>query len=171
LKEQLAFYIIERMQKLPPIVRFAGQHHFLSNFYMHPFRYLGFEWPSAEHAYQAEKCAIGSDAQHILHLKTPGEAKRYGRRVLKRKNWEDEEDPQNRVNTMLQILRAKFSLWNPDQVTRNPLSIRLIQTGNADLIEGNTWGDTFWGQCPVGNGENMLGKLLMKVRSEISHAV
>lgn len=150
---------------MKPITSFRGAYHFLSNFYRHEFRYLGFNWPTAEHAFQAEKCAIGSDAQHILHLKTASEAKRYGQKVLVRSNWYSEDDELNRVNTMKNILRAKFARG---LVVVNPLALRLIQTGNTELIEGNTWGDTFWGQCPLGNGENMLGKLLMKVRTEIS---
>lgn len=155
------------MTDTSPITRFWGAYGFLSNFYRHPFRYQGFTWPTAEHAFQAEKCAIGSDAQTILHLKTPAEAKAYGRKVLKRKNWEIEDNELNRVNTMKNILRAKFRIWQPDQATKNPLAKRLVLTGDRELIEGNTWGDTFWGQCPIGEGENMLGKLLMQVRSEI----
>lgn len=42
----------------------------------------------------------------------------------------------------------------------------LINTGDAELIEGNSWGDTFWGECN-GIGENNLGKILMKIRKEI----
>jgi predicted NAD-dependent protein-ADP-ribosyltransferase YbiA (DUF1768 family) len=33
----------------------------------------------------------------------------------------------------------------------------------VELIEGNWWGDTYWGVCN-GVGENHLGKLLMKIR-------
>jgi predicted NAD-dependent protein-ADP-ribosyltransferase YbiA (DUF1768 family) len=43
---------------------------------------------------------------------------------------------------------------------------RLLSTGDEDIIEVNTWGDVFWGVC--GNrGENYLGKLLMRIRSNI----
>ena len=45
------------------------------------------------------------------------------------------------------------------------MASRLINTGDAILIEGNTWGDTYWGVCD-GVGENRLGKLLMEVREE-----
>ena len=43
------------------------------------------------------------------------------------------------------------------------LQKKLIDTGDAELIEGNWWGDKFWGVCE-GEGENHLGKLLMEVR-------
>jgi predicted NAD-dependent protein-ADP-ribosyltransferase YbiA (DUF1768 family) len=44
----------------------------------------------------------------------------------------------------------------------------LLSTGDELLIEGNTWGDTYWGvDLKTGIGENKLGKILMKVREEI----
>lgn len=42
----------------------------------------------------------------------------------------------------------------------------LLVTGDAELIEGNTWGDTTWGVCR-GKGENLLGKILMAVRETL----
>ena len=62
---------------------------------------------------------------------------------------------------MEEIVRAKF--------TQNPkLGEQLLSTGNADLIEGNTWNDRYWGvDVRSGAGENHLGKILMKVRSEL----
>jgi hypothetical protein len=45
---------------------------------------------------------------------------------------------------------------------------RLLNTGDEELVEGNTWNDTFWG-CTrktdgAWKGNNMLGKLLMEIR-------
>lgn len=60
---------------------------------------------------------------------------------------------------MFQILKDKFS--------RNAnLRIGLVETGDAHLEEGNTWGDTFWGTVR-GVGKNHLGKILMRIRKEI----
>lgn len=60
---------------------------------------------------------------------------------------------------MEDLLREKFQ--------RKDLKQKLLDTGDAELIEGNTWGDTYWGM--VGNkGHNHLGRLLMKVREEIN---
>jgi predicted NAD-dependent protein-ADP-ribosyltransferase YbiA (DUF1768 family) len=71
-----------------------------------------------------------------------------------RPDWDD-----TKINTMLTLLRQKFALGSE-------LAKKLLDTGNRDLVEGNTWGDTFWGVCK-GQGENMLGKLLMQVRAEL----
>jgi len=52
------------------------------------------------------------------------------------------------------------------------LKTKLINTGTARLIEGNTWHDNIWGDCScprcVGiTGQNHLGKILMQVRKDI----
>lgn len=60
---------------------------------------------------------------------------------------------------MESLLRQKFN-------KNTFLGKRLIETKDIELIEGNTWGDTFWGVCN-GRGQNILGKLLMKIRDEI----
>ena len=60
---------------------------------------------------------------------------------------------------MRQILAKKFT-------PTNELGQRLIATGDAELIEGNTWGDTIWGVCD-GKGDNMLGKILMERRAHL----
>lgn len=45
---------------------------------------------------------------------------------------------------------------------------QLLATGGVELIEGNDWGDAFWGVCG-GYGQNWLGVLLMLVRSELAY--
>lgn len=147
-----------------PITSFRGAYGFLSNFYQQSLVYGGITYPTAEHAYQAAKSLSSLGKVKILQAPSPGAAKRLGNKLPIRSDWEE-----IKVDVMKNVLRAKFTLFMPLGTMRNPLSIRLLQTGNRELIEGNSWGDTFWGQCPLGHGENMLGKLLMKVRHEISH--
>lgn len=63
---------------------------------------------------------------------------------------------------MEEIVRAKFS-------ENETLKNMLLATGDAELKEGNTWNDTFWGiDQKTGSGENHLGKILMKIRDEFS---
>ena len=61
-------------------------------------------------------------------------------------------------NIMYFIIRNKF-------IQNDDLMEKLVATGNAELIEGNWWKDTYWGVCE-GIGENKLGKILMQVRKE-----
>lgn len=130
-----------------PIKEFKGDYLFLSNFF---FEFNGL---TNEHYYQAAKAAKRDDVAKIMGLFSAGDAKRMGRRIEMRPDWDDVKD-----EIMLSTLRRKFA--------DNTLKTMLLQTGTAELIEGNTWGDRYWGVCE-GQGENKLGKLLMQVRQEI----
>lgn len=63
---------------------------------------------------------------------------------------------------MEEIVRAKFT-------QNQELKAQLLSTGDAILIEGNTWNDRYWGvDVRSGVGKNHLGKILMKIRLELS---
>ena len=135
------------------IERFAGEYRFLSNFFRRPLTWKGERWPTAEHAYQAAKCRRPEQFRMIRNAPSPGAAKRMGRKVEMRGDWDRVKE-----DVMLSIVRAKFE----DSYLRR----LLVATGDAVLIEGNEWGDRFWGVCR-GTGENRLGKILMRVRTEL----
>ena len=137
------------------INQFTGYYSFLSNFYPCKVEYEGDIYPSVEHAYQAAKTFDKSERQKIRNAKTPGLAKKLGRHVSLRPDWED-----IKVTVMLQLLRSKFS--QPE------LKQKLLDTGDAYLQEGNYWYDAFWGvDLRTGTGKNVLGRLLMKIRDEL----
>jgi len=131
---------------------FRGEYAFLSNFCPCEIVYEGMKFQSTEAAYQAAKTVDIKEREKFIYL-GPGEAKRLGRSVKLRPDWE-----KIKLSVMENLLRQKFS--------DKKLQERLFATGNEMLIEGNWWNDTYWGVCR-GKGENHLGKLLMKIRSEI----
>lgn len=135
------------------ITSFSGEYRFLSNFYPSPLRLHGREYPTVEHAYQAMKTNSKRARREIAAAATPGVAKRLGRRVELRADWEEVKIP-----IMLNLLEMKFHVDNGD------FANRLIATRDQLLEEGNTWGDTFWGTVDR-QGENWLGKLLMLQRA------
>lgn len=137
---------------------FTGNYWFLSNFYdPAPVRYEGEEYPTTEHAYQAAKTLDVRERQQIQETSDPGRTKKLGRRVTLRPDWED-----IKLDIMLDLVRQKF---------RDPTLRRaLLDTGTQELVEGNWWGDTFWGVCK-GKGSNHLGKILMRVRNEIRNEI
>ncbi len=137
----------------PVIDSFRGDFGFLSNFHEATIYVDGERYRSVEHAYQAYKTVDPWSRKLVREAKTPGQAKKLGQSVTLRSDWNDVK-----VNLMRQFVKKKFE--NP---FLRPL---LIATGNAQLIEGNTWNDTFWGVCR-GVGENWLGKILMEVRDEL----
>lgn len=135
-----------------PILFFRGNYRFLSNFFPCSVLYDGYFHTSSEHAFQAAKTNIFEHKTYVRQAATPGEAKARGKIVTLRPDWEEVKIP-----IMTDIVRVKFK--------DNGLRFQLDQTGDAELVEGNTWGDTFWGVCH-GMGENWLGRILMQVRAE-----
>ena len=129
---------------------FHGEYAFLSNYYDSPIFYDGILYPTVEHAFQAAKTTVFIQRIIIANKKTPGQAKCAGRKVTLRDNWDD-----IKLYIMKELIILKFT--NPK------LKSALLNTKDAELIERNTWNDTYWGICN-GIGENHLGKILMEVR-------
>ena len=144
------------MDKLETIASFDGKYAFLSNFFYAPFVYEDNIYPTNEHFFQAMKTLDPEERRKIAEAKTPGVAKRLGRKVQLREDWED---------IKLDIMRLGLSLKFHAHMH---LIEKLIDTGDADLIEGNTWHDNYWGICLCpkcrGVGLNNLGRLLMETR-------
>ena len=134
---------------------FRNEYSFLSNYSCSPFCIDTVLFPTMEHYFQASKASNQEDYLRIAYAPTPGDAKRLGRRIQLRPDWEEVKD-----NVMLIGLRKKFA--DPE------LRDLLLATGDEELVEGNYWGDTYWGVCN-GIGQNKLGKLLMQVREEIKN--
>jgi len=124
---------------------------FLSNMYSTPIKTLGYTFECAESAFQAHKNLHKGYVHQFAGL-NGYEAKRLGRTVPLRSDW-----PETKLAVMAHILALKFP-------PGHPLSAKLVDTGNARLIEGNTWNDAYWGVCN-GKGHNHLGELLMKRRT------
>lgn len=140
-------------RSFPLIDSFSGRHRFLSNFYPASIVLDGEEYPTVEHAYQAAKTVDSLARAFIRGLSRAGDAKRAGKAFPLRPDWEEMKLP-----IMESLLWQKFAA--------PPLRTWLLDTGDQVLVEGNYWGDEFWGVCR-GRGENHLGKLLMKVRNEL----
>ena len=136
------------------ITNFSNEYNWLSNFYPCVIEYESIKYSSVEHAFVAAKTNSLDIRQLISRIPTPGLVKRIGKHLILRDDWE-----QIKLNIMRELLLKKFQI--PE------LKELLLSTGNAELVEGNTWDDTFWGVCN-GAGSNNLGKLLMGIRIEIA---
>jgi len=136
------------------ITRFTEENSFLSNFYFCKIEMEGIGYLSVENAYQAAK-TLDVDERRAMSLMSPGQSKRRGSKVALREDWES-----IKMGIMEDLIRQKFQ--------NAELREKLLATGDAELIEGNNWCDRFWGMCD-GEGENHLGKILMKIRSEIAN--
>ena len=146
-------------EKVDEFIGFYNREFFcLDNFSSFGFTYDGKYYQTVEHAYQSLKfkdvapdveekiiqCYSAHDAQRIAH---ENENKKV-------KNWDD-----IKIILMEQLLRAKLE-QNP-YVTK-----KLLQTGNYTICEDSPK-DSFWGIGSNRDGRNELGKLWMKLRSEV----
>ena len=135
------------------ITAFTGEYYFLSNYCTCPITIDGLTYRSAEAAFQAAKCSDPIDRAAFCTV-PPNVAKAIGRKIKLRDGWEKERD-----GIMADIIHAKFS--------QNPgFAQALIDTDDAELIEGNTWNDNYWGMCGCTRcrsegtkGLNKLGKI------------
>lgn len=135
------------------IDKFEGEYRWLSNFWHCNVTWEGETYKSSEAAYQAAK-TLDPVKRSMFENVTAGMAKKMGNNLDLRPDWEEVKD-----SLMEEIVCLKFS-------QNNNLMKKLIDTGDAEIIEGNWWGDTYWGVCK-GEGQNKLGKILMKLRDGI----
>ena len=136
---------------------FQGKYRFLSNFWSVSISFDGEIYPTVEHAYQAAKTLDQQWRMRIRQAGKPGDAKKIGGKVPIRSDWEE-----IKLKVMRNLVWQKFN-------ENVPLKEALLATGDAKLIEGNQWGDTFWG-IYRGRGLNHLGRILMNVRKELRKA-
>jgi ribA/ribD-fused uncharacterized protein len=138
-----------------PILMFRGRWAKLGNYAPCLDFYEGHAYQSVEHAYQAQKSLDPATQQRIRQCGSPARAKALARSVDLRPDWDD-----IKLGLMETLLREKFA--------QEPERTILLSTMDAQLVEGNWWGDTYWGvvRNGEGDGENHLGKLLMKIRDE-----
>lgn len=132
---------------------FSGEYQWLSNFYACRVMYDGVTYPSTENAYQAAKFEDDDFRARFVNISFAA-AKKLGRSPGMVANWDG-----IKLQVMEKLLRQKFA-------PGSELAQKLLATGDEELVEGNWWNDTYWGVCR-GIGENNLGKLLMKLRTEL----
>lgn len=159
------------------ITSFSGDYRWLSNFHKVQIEALGYTFGSVEAAYQAAKEIFSLNREEVILQFTQDSAfaakwRGAGRTHKLRqqpnlvitelpKYWNQAVPGKNRplkVLVMWHLLKIKFN--------HAELRALLLGTGDAALIEGNDWGDTFWGVCGT-KGNNVLGQLLMRLRDNL----
>lgn len=142
------------------IEEFKGEHRYLSNFFDYSFSFHGRMFASSEHAFQACKTFDPEEQKIVQEARSPREAKAAGQLVTLRPDWREVRD-----QLMYLVVKEKFR--------QSPaLNARLQETHGVYLMEGNEWGDTYWGMVwhPLMEewvGQNKLGLILMQVREEL----
>lgn len=148
------------MAEAKAIRSFTGKYGFLSNFYASEVSLDGETYPTVEHAFQAAKTLDPEERRRFREHVSPTTAKARGRKLQLRPDWE-----LIKVEIMKQLVEEKFSpKMGGEESTQ--LAEKLLATGNKPLEEGNRHGDRFWGTVN-GEGQNMLGKILMSTRKKL----
>lgn len=139
------------------ITSFEGKYSFLSNFYACQTEYHNVKYPTSEHAYQAAKTSNPIQREAIKKADTPDDAKRMGRRIEIKSNWDEIKE-----EVMYEIVSNKFK--------NKRMQAKLLATEDEQLVEGNYWGSCTCPRCLQKPKENKLGKILMRVREELKEA-
>lgn len=137
---------------------FFGEYRWLSNFHLCTIHFDGREYLSSENAYQAAK--VTDSMQHHFAKGGVNETPQKAKKEIKNYPLAIDIKYWDKIKTavMRDVLDAKF-------LQNNELLIKLVQTGDKYIEELNCWNDTFWGvDYKTGNGENNLGKILMRIR-------
>lgn len=142
------------------INHFKDDYAWLSNFYVASFLFRGVEYQTVEHFFQAHKTMLPLERTGVIECATPGQAKRAGRKVTLRDDWEEVKDA-----VMTAGVTLKFNA-HPN------LQEALRSTGQEVLVEGNYWCDQYWGSCYCRKhrgapGLNRLGDVLMSYRARL----
>lgn len=157
---------LARLRAQDAVLGFSAEYRWLSNFWRARVMLDGIEYPTVEHAYQAAKAPFdGDDPKGWRHRfatpkLSPGEAKRLGRLVPMRGDWEKVKE-----GVMRDLVGQKFR--------RDPsLARRLKATGSRPIVELNAWGDRVWGMIALKDGVtlegwNAMGRILEEVRAEL----
>lgn len=136
-------------------MKFRGKYAFLSNFANVKIKHEGRIYNSVEHAYIASK----QDTDYWKDLCLRFDAsflKKKSKGIDIRRDWKEV-----RLEIMYELLLQKFN--------KEPFKSLLLEI-DEDIVEDNDWNDTFWGICK-GKGENMLGKLLMRIRDNLKNNI
>ncbi len=157
------------MTEIKPITSFRGDHFFLSNYDTEPFKLRGVMVPSGEHAFVWGKLNYLADPSRYKDYEydlfnncpTPQFARNLGKNVtINPTEWDKYS-----MWWMRELVHAKFT-------GVQGYAGRLINTGAAMLVEGNTWGDALWGRIKVNGqwiGLNLLGVILIEERGYWLH--
>ena len=127
-----------------------------SNFSAHPIL-IETMWPTSEHYFQAQKFLDAEPISKILHEKSPMKAAKMGRsrEWPIRTDWDEVKDDMMRIAVSAKV--------------RQHSDVRelLLSTGDATIIE-HTSNDSYWADGGDGTGKNMLGKILMEIRDQLT---
>ena len=148
-------------EKVNDFIGFYNREFFcLDNFSSFGFVLDGIYYQTVEHAYQSFKFRIVAPEieKRIIKSYSAYDAQRIAHENIDKQcaNWDE-----IKLSVMEKLIRAKLD--------QNPyVKRKLLETGDCMICEDSPK-DSFWGIGPNRDGRNELGKLWMRLRSEINN--
>ena len=130
---------------------------FLSNLFKAPVSFEGKKFRSSEEAYQYGKPVEKEVAEWIVSAPHQRQVAQAAHSLLPYDIVPDWN--KIKVERMRRVVEAKFA-------QNKELKQKLLDTGDNILLEDSPT-DKFWGIGAKGDGENVLGKLLMELREKL----
>lgn len=130
-------------------------HGCFSNYFKRRFFVNGRWWNWSEAPYQAAKTTVQAEIDQIWRAEKANDTRLLGQKVTMRPDWD-----QVKRQVMKEVCMAKF-LQHAD------LRKILMDTGTEELIEDSPV-DWYWGCGADGTGQNVLGQVLMELRTELA---
>lgn len=138
-----------------PINFIENRFHYLSPFSAHEVEIDGVEYKTAEHAYQSLRMRL--EYRKLVEVtSSPMDA---WRKAQEAKSLGHLDETVDKDELMEKIFRAKLA-------QHSDIKEILLETGTSELLK--VWPtDYYWGIGVDGSGENLMGKLWMKLRAEL----
>ena len=152
--------IIGDLIETEPINFIESPWHYLSPFSAHQIKVDEKIYPTLEHAYQAMRLKSDEQRSKVQNCPSPLEAWRLGQKYkINPNNLVSDYD---KTELMERLMRLKLK-QHPD------IAAVLLESGGRGLhkVFGT---DYFWGTGHDGSGQNIMGKLWMKLRDELVNA-
>jgi ribA/ribD-fused uncharacterized protein len=141
-----------------PINFLETRFHDLSPFSAHRIEIWGEVFPTVEHAYQASRIVPGPEHEAIKSASSPMDAWREGQKYKNRLEYSVPNF--NKAAVMEEIFRAKLA-------QHADIAQILKESGDRELIKVIDT-DYYWGTGKDGSGQNVMGKIWMKLRAELT---
>ena len=126
---------------------FTGDYYFLSNFYMAPVSYNGWDYTNNEAAFQAQKTKNRRLRFQLFSKASPSEAKATGRKIDLRSDWEEVKDKVMYEIVLLNSLRIQtlrksyllqvMNIWKKEihgEIQLGELLMVLEKTGLVEFL-------------------------------------
>lgn len=128
----------------------------LANYSYHKINVDDQIYKTVEHYYQSQKFNNHLIKSIIRKSPTPGFSKFIAKilKIIRNPAWDSIKQ-----ETMYKGIKSKF-------IQHNDLLKLLLATDGKEIIE-NSLNDHYWGIGKSGSGQNIMGKLLMKLRDEL----